>query len=330
VGINLAAANLLNVENATLTGFKDFDVSGNGLANILRGNESDNDISGNDGDDTLIGGGGSDHLDGGTGKDTMSGGSGDEIYFVDNALDVIIEAAGEGNDFVLSTVSYTLSANLEDLFLDAANIDGTGNALNNRIDGTGGVNKLDGAAGNDKLFGNGSDDTLIGGAGNDTLDGGTGNDAMTGGLGDDAYKVDSLNDKVSELAGQGTDTIIASINLDLTKSDNVENLTYEGAADFVGFGNALNNSITGGSGNDLLDGDIGNDTLSGGVNNDFLVGGIGNDLLDGGTGNDTLEGGAGNDVYVLAGTDTIFEDPNQGIDEVRTERHRHDKRRRGQ
>ena len=43
---------------------------------------------------------------------------------------------------------------MEQLFLDAANIDGTGNALNNRIDGTGGINKLDGGAGNDLLFGN--------------------------------------------------------------------------------------------------------------------------------------------------------------------------------
>ena len=53
-------------------------------------------------------------------------------------------------------------------------------------------------------------------------------------------------------------------------------------------GNALNNSIVGGSGKD------------------YLLGGKGNDTLNGGAGNDTLKGGAGNDVFIYtAGNDII-------------------------
>src|SRR6185369_4567447 len=50
--------------------------------------------------------------------------------------------------------------------------------------------------------------------------------------------------------------------------NNVENLTFTGAGNFSGTGNALANTITGGAGNDTLDGGIGIDTLVGGAGND--------------------------------------------------------------
>jgi Ca2+-binding RTX toxin-like protein len=143
---------------------------------------------------------------------------------------------------------------------------------------------------------------------------------MNGGLGDDTYKVDSAGDTVTELAGQGTDIIFTTIGLDLEDFQNVENLAFNGAGDFTGFGNGLNNVILGGGGNDLLDGNAGNDGLTGGTGNDQLYGDIGNDVLDGGAGDDTMTGGSGNDIYVLGpGTDTIVEQLNQGIDEIWTE-----------
>src|SRR6185436_1061623 len=64
---------------------------------------------------------------------------------------------------------------------------GTGNALNNVIEGNEADNILSGLAGNDTLLGNGGHDTLNGGAGNDRLDGGTGDDLMIGGTGDDTF-----------------------------------------------------------------------------------------------------------------------------------------------
>ena len=54
-------------------------------------------LVGNVGNDTLIGGSGNDTLNGGAGADTMAGGAGNDIYYVDNAADVVNEAAGRRN-----------------------------------------------------------------------------------------------------------------------------------------------------------------------------------------------------------------------------------------
>ena len=79
-------------------------------------------MDGGAGNDSLSGGAGNDTLIGGEGADTLSGGAGDDYYEIDNAGDLIIEAVGEGNDFVKSTVSYTLGDNLERLELGGSRI----------------------------------------------------------------------------------------------------------------------------------------------------------------------------------------------------------------
>ena len=63
-------------------------------------------------------------------------------------------------------------------------------------------------------------------------------------------------------------------------------------------GNALDNTILGGSGKDSLYGKDGDDYLAGGAGNDYLSGANGNDTLWGGIGNDTLAGGKGADVFL--------------------------------
>ena len=216
-----------NVENLTYTGAAAFVGTGNSLANVI------------------IGGAGADTLTDGTntagiGVDTLIGGAGADTYNVSNVGDVITEAAGGGTDTVRTTLSsYTLDANVENLTFSGAagNFAGTGNALVN---------------------------TITGGTGNDTLDGGkntTGVDTLVGGAGNDTYIVRNLGDVTTENNGAGTDTVLAAVN-SYTLGTNVENLTFIGAGNFTGIGNAAANVIAGGTGNDTLTGGAGADTFT--------------------------------------------------------------------
>jgi Ca2+-binding RTX toxin-like protein len=143
------------------------------------GNELDNTLNGNNFANYLLGGAGNDTLQGKGGADSLEGGLGDDLYYVDNAGDMVTELANEGTDKVSSSVSYTLTAHVEQLFLTGiAALSATGNESSNIIYGNNGNNQLSGDAGND---------SLNGGAGNDILDGGLGNDTLVGGLGNDSY-----------------------------------------------------------------------------------------------------------------------------------------------
>lgn len=117
-----------------------------------------------------------------------------------------------------STLNSQTSVNLSTLassvgtlnLTGGAAINGTGDNLNNVINGNAAKNTLDGGAGNDILIGGAGDDTLIGGVGNDTLNGGAGNDILQGGAGNDTYQFGRTD---------GVDTIVENDatagNLDL-------------------------------------------------------------------------------------------------------------------
>jgi Ca2+-binding RTX toxin-like protein len=233
-----------------------------GIENLIGGDGNDS-LAGNASANRLEGGLGSDTLDGGAGADVLIGGADDDLYWVDNAGDIVTEAADEGIDTINSAVTFALewTPGVDNLKLTgtAAN-SGTGNALNNT------------------LVGNGAANGLYGGGGNDTLDGGSGADSMAGGVGDDIYKVDNSADAVVETDGEGVDTVLASVSHVL--GANVENLALAvGSKAAAGVGNGLANRITG---NGLAN---------------SLNGGAGADTLDGGLGADTLTGGAGADVF---------------------------------
>ena len=305
-----------NVENLYLKGTATTGY-GNALGNILYGTNNDNSLFGYEGDDDLYGLDGTDFLNGMTGNDYMAGGEGNDAYVVDSLSDNVQEAAGEGSDYVNAYVSYTLSANVERLYLYGTAVNGFGNALANTISGNdndnttlSGLNGSDvvyGYEGSDHLYGGTGTDTLYGDEGNDILDGGAGTDTMYGGTGDDMFYVDSTSDTVSEAADAGTDTTRSYI-ASYTLTDNVEILRmYDTAA--TGYGNALANTIYGNTNVNTLYGFAGNDTLYGYEDNDTLNGGTGNDTMIGGAGNDNYYVGSSGDVVseaVGAGTDRVY------------------------
>ncbi|MGO8249343.1 protease, partial [Rhizobium johnstonii] len=64
----------------------------------------------------ITGGAGTDTLNGGSGADSLIGGAGDDNYIVDNAGDLVTEAADEGTDTVRTAMaSYTLGSDVENL-----------------------------------------------------------------------------------------------------------------------------------------------------------------------------------------------------------------------
>ncbi|MFM6006269.1 MAG: bluetail domain-containing putative surface protein [Sphaerospermopsis kisseleviana] len=178
-------------------------------------------------------------------------------------------------DTLQSNITTTLPAGVENLTLTGtANINGTGNSSNNAIRGNNG---------------------------NNILDSGGGFDTLIGGLGNDTYIISSIIGGVSiaENANEGTDTVQSSIIH--TLGANLENLTLTGTDNISGYGNELNNVITGNSGINYLGGYAGNDTLNGG------------------TGADSLLGGAGNDTYIIDNVgDYVWENANEGTDTVQS------------
>ncbi|MBD3810941.1 MAG: cadherin-like domain-containing protein, partial [Betaproteobacteria bacterium] len=294
------------LENLVLTG-EATNGTGNALNNVLVGND------------------GANILDGGAGIDTMQGGLGNDVYIVDNAGDVVIEAADSGTDDVYSSVTYTLAPGVENLHLTGASaINGTGNELDNFIAGNSAANVLAGGQGNDVYWVAEGDSVVenlnegidavnsevsyfladnlenlylwgsaaisgTGNAHNNILFGylNTASNALAGGAGNDTYYV-GAGDTVVELFNQGVDGVNSYGSF--TLGDNVENLTLLGSDATNGFGNALNNII------------IGNSAAN---------------TLSGGNGADTMIGGAGNDTYVIDNFgDVVTENGNEGVDTV--------------
>ena len=187
LGIGNALANLIQGGNGgdQLYGMQgDDEIHGGSGDDVLVGGADNDALVGGTGLDILLGGAGDDVLDGRGGLDTLQGGDGDDLYLVSSAGDSIVELAAEGNDQILSSVSFKLSAGQEVETLSTADqagvaaIDLTGNALAQVVFGNEGANTLIGGGGNDYLIGLGGDDILVGNVdAASTLQGGTGDDS---------------------------------------------------------------------------------------------------------------------------------------------------------
>ncbi|PWS38293.1 protease [Falsiroseomonas bella] len=140
-------------------------------ADTLAGNQAGNRLQGGAGNDWLDGREGADMLIGGLGADTMLGGAGFDSFVVDDARDVVIEAAGAELDrlIVATTQAVTLPAGVEMLWLGASGGIGIGNDGHNLLVGGAGADRLDGRGGKDLIEGGGGADTLLGGTGADSF-----------------------------------------------------------------------------------------------------------------------------------------------------------------
>jgi Ca2+-binding RTX toxin-like protein len=264
------------------------NLTGTGTAAIsLTGNASVDTITANSGNDTLTAG---------SGLATLIGGTGNDTFVIDNASDVITEAANTGNNTEQTSVTATLAANVQNLTATGTTaVTLTGNTLN------------------DVITANSAADKLVAGAGNDTLVSGTGIDTLTGGAGNDTFNVNNASDVVTASAGTNVNTISSSVSY--TASTNVQDLFLTGTAAITGTGNSGNDLLIAGSGTDTLVGGSGTSVLEAGSGNDTLkdtaaanalIGGAGNDTMTGGTGADFIAGGAGNDAITLgAGTAVV-------------------------
>jgi len=263
-------------------------------------------IIGSDFNDELRGDAGSNQLNGGNGRDVLIGRGGDDFYYVSVGGESVIEAADEGNDTVFSFAPFNLSGQFAEnvVLLGAADINATGNALDNVLTGNAGANELRGLGGNDTyVIQNASDaifetvnngtDTVVstitftldrtnlenlslagtaaidgtGNAGENILIGNTAVNVLRGLGGNDSYVVQNADDQVIELANGGLDTVFASV--DFTLGSNIEDLVLTERGDIDGTGNAGRNTLRGNVGANVLDGGLGADVMIGGRGDDL-------------------------------------------------------------
>jgi Ca2+-binding RTX toxin-like protein len=226
---------------------------------------------------TLISGGaGNDVLKGSTGNDLFVGAAGADVFKAGTGSDTVADLILAQADKVdlsaiagytsLSAVSLHMTQNLADTVIDL----GSGNSLTLKnvtaaslpasaflFSASSGT-----STGGTPTGGTTTGGTTAGTSGSDTLNGSSGADTLAGGLGDDHYTVNSAGDVVIEKAGEGTDSVQASIDYILPA--NVENLTLTGSAAIDGTGNALANALIGNAAANTLEGLGGADALNGG------------------------------------------------------------------
>lgn len=259
---------LLNIENVTGSAT---------AANVLTGSSTANSLVGGAGNDTMDGGSGDDVLVGGAGADRITGSA------CNDTASYATSSAGVSIDLSLSGAAQQGSRTLADPLPNGGGAKtvtlGGGDAQGDILTG---IETIVGSSFNDTIVAAaGVVQTIYGGAGNDYLSNGNGTfsfvNTFVGGLGDDIYYSPTSSVTITELAGEGIDTVITNRTAGWTLGANLENLIYVGTQAVFLFGNSLDNVMTGYTASESLDGAAGNDTLIGGAGADSLVGGADTD-----------------------------------------------------
>jgi Ca2+-binding RTX toxin-like protein len=247
-------------------------------------------LTGNAGANRITGGAGNDVIDGGGGADDMAGGAGNDVYHVDEAGDVVAEAAGEGSDEVRTGLaSYSLAGT------EIEKLTATSDAAHD-FEGNAAANHLTGGAGNDLL--------RLQGGGEDGAHGGGGNDVLYFGA---ALSAGDVAD-----GGEGRDAIVLQGNVTAVLSETnlvgIESISIQSGANAT-FGDTANNfydyDVTTADGNVASGQQLIVNAQSLRSGEDFTFDGSaetdGKFLVYGGHGVDDLTGGAGADVFLFEG-----------------------------
>ncbi|MBQ3337436.1 MAG: hypothetical protein IJG80_08545 [Selenomonadaceae bacterium] len=304
-------------------GAGDDSIDNNGSRVIIEAGSGDDSIANNYGHYSLINAGkGNDTIYNNGSQVTIEAGDGNDTIH-SNGSQVIIDA-GTGNDSIYN-YSYEHYSSIN------------AGAGDDYISNDGGAHvTIDGGIGNDiislrqigYLASSLNVIQYVEGDGNDSITGFNFNDTLQ--IAASKYSTKTSGDDIVVTVGDGKITLagaasLSSINIDFSKLLLVDDktsspVTVETDVKVIDgtkrtravkiTGNALNNSIVGGSDKDTLKGRGGNDSLFGGSGADKIYGEAGSDTLWGGAGNDTLYGGEGDDVFIYRadeGKDTIMD-----------------------
>lgn len=292
------------------TKYSDY-IQGFGGFDVLTGNGGDDTLVGGLGYDTLTGGEGLDHylFSAGWGIDTVNGGEGDQIHFDESVsfLDLefyrnptaIYVSDRSGNLICIENI-YRYGYEMDLVFSDGYRV--STSRIKEMLKDDEHIVANEGAV--EPLSGGQGKDTIIGSSGDDFIDGGEGVDYLAGKNGDDAYVIDSRLDIIYELEGEGNDTVISFVDIDIVTSPylNIENIILAGSAN-TAHGSNVGNLIFGNSGNNQLFGLDGNDTIQGGEGNDYIGLGEGDNfyIYNVGDGVDTIS-----DYHSQTGFNTLL------------------------
>jgi Ca2+-binding RTX toxin-like protein len=233
-------------------------------------------LTGNEISQFIIGNFGANTLDGRGGGDAMIGLAGNDVYYVSERTDFVIEAANGGTDIVYTRGDFVLNAGSSVETIAVAS-----SARNVAL----------------SIGGNELAQSISGGNGGDTLNGGGGADTLSGGLGDDTYRLFG-GETVIEDFGGGYDRVFTSGSFALPEQSVGQLPSVEFISTAVNAGTEAINlagslvaqTMIGNYGNNIIDGRGGHDTLIGLRGDDvYRVYGYGEAVIENaGEGNDTV------------------------------------------